>query len=156
MPGWEWRVFSVISMNTVACGRVVPEDFQIECGEQAGFERGRERGQDVAGEREPVDQGGVGGGRGGGLQGLALGSELLAFVVEVGEPGTDPGAHGGVGRVSGQLLQLEELGVLGGVDLPDAGGEGGDLLVALGGGVGVGGRELGGQQPGAFGSEHAG
>jgi len=86
---------------------LVPQDFQAERGEQAGLEGGRQAGQDVPGERKLVEQGGVGS-LGGGLgQGGQLGFDLFAFVVEVGEPGADPGAHGGgcgIGRVGGQLL----------------------------------------------------
>ena len=74
---------------------LVPQDFQAERGEQAGFEGRRETGQDVAQGGELVEQGGIGGGRGGLGQGLKLGFDLLAFVVQVGEPGADPGAHGG-------------------------------------------------------------
>ena len=96
------------SANTVAwLAGLVPQDFQVERGEQAGFEGRGQAGQDVPGERELVQQGGVGGGGGGLGQGLKLGFDLLAFVVEVGEAGADAGAHGGgggVGRVGGELL----------------------------------------------------
>jgi len=138
---------------------LVPQDFQAERGEQAGFEGGRETGQDVTQCREFVEQGGVGGGWGGLGQGLELGFDLLAFVVQVGEAGADPGAHGGgggVGRVGGELFEFEDLGVLRGLDPLDAGLEPGGLGITVGGGVSVSGRELGGQQLRAAGSEDAG
>jgi hypothetical protein len=81
---------------------------------------------------------------------------VIAFVVEFGEPVCDPGPHrgrGGVGRVGGELFQAEDLGFLGGVDLLEPGGQGGDLGVPVGGGVGVGGGELGSEQFGAAGAE---
>jgi hypothetical protein len=84
---------------------------------------------------------------------------LFAFAVEVSEPGADAGAHGGgggAGRVGGQGFQFQDLGVLRGLDPPDPGLEGGGLGVTLGGGVGVGGGELGGQQFSAAGAEDAG
>jgi len=64
---------------------LVPQDFQAERGEQAGLEGGRQAGQDVSQCREFIEQGGVGGGRGGLGQGGELGFEVFAFVVEVGE-----------------------------------------------------------------------
>jgi hypothetical protein len=54
-----------------------------------------------------------------------------------------------------ELFEFEDLGVLGGLDPLDAGLEPGGLGITVGGGVGVGGRELGGQQGGAAGSEDA-
>jgi hypothetical protein len=72
-----------------------------------------------------------------------------AFVVQVGEPAADPAAQrggGGVGWVGGELFEFEDAGVLGGVDLRQAGADGGGLGVAVGGCGGVGGRELGGEQ----------
>jgi len=86
---------------------LVPQDFEVEDGEQAGFEGGRQAGQDVPSQGEPVQQGqvhGLGGGLG---QGFELGFGLLAFVVKLGEPGTDAGAQrGGCGvvGVGGDLL----------------------------------------------------
>ena len=75
----------------------VPQDFQAERGEQAGFEGRGQAGQDVAQGGELVEQGGVRSGGGGLGQGLELGFDLLAFVVEVGEAGTqraeDASAH---------------------------------------------------------------
>ena len=79
-----------------------------------------------------VQQGRVGGGGCGLGQGGELGFDLLAFVVQVGEPGADPGAHrggSGVGRVGGQVFQFEDLGVLRGLDPPDPGLEPGGLGV---------------------------
>jgi hypothetical protein len=40
---------------------LVPQDLQVERGEQAGLEAGVQAGQDVSGQRELVEQGGVGG-----------------------------------------------------------------------------------------------
>jgi len=85
----------------------VPQDFQAERGEQAGFEGGGQAGLDVPGEGELVEQGGAGGGWCGLGQGGELGVDLFAFVVQVGEAGADAGAHGGrcgVGRVGGELF----------------------------------------------------
>ncbi len=106
--------------------------------------------------RELVEQGRVGG-LGGGLgQGGELGLELLAFGVELGEPGADPAAHrggGGVGRVGGEFFEFQDAGVLAGLDPLEPGGQGGGLGVAVGGRGGVGGGELGGEQGGAAGAE---
>ncbi len=96
------------------------------------------------------------GGRGGLVQGLKLGFDLLAFVVEVGEAGADAGAHGGgcgVGGVGGERFEFEDLGVLRGLDPLDAGLEPGGLGIAVGYGVGVGGGEPGGQEFRPAGSE---
>ena len=94
---------------------LVPQDLDVEGVQQPGLQGRRQAGQDVPGEGELVEQGGVGGAGGGGGQGGELGVELLAFVVEVGEPGADPAAHrggGGVGRVGGELFEFEDAGVL--------------------------------------------
>jgi hypothetical protein len=61
----------------------------------------------------------VGGGRGGHGQGLELGFEEFAFLVEFGEPGADAGPvglDGGVVRVGGQVVEFADLGFLGVVD----------------------------------------
>jgi len=108
-------------------GWFVPQDGDAEGLEQSGFEPGGEAGQDVSREREPVQEFGVGGGRGGLGQGLELGFELFAFVVEFGEPGADPGAvglGGGVVGVGGEVFEFEDLGVLRGLDPGDSGLEG--------------------------------
>jgi hypothetical protein len=65
----------------------VPEHLDVERGEQAGLQGGRQAGQDVAGEGELTEQGGVGGGRGCLVEGFELGFGLFAFVVEAGCPG---------------------------------------------------------------------
>ena len=136
---------------------LVPQDLQVEGLEQLGFELRGQAGQDVPGQRQLVEQGGVRG-LGGGLgQGGQLGFELLAFGVELGEPGADPAAHrggGGVGRVGGEFFEFQDAGVLAGLDPLEPGGQGGGLGVAFGGGGRVGGGELGGEQPGAAGAEH--
>jgi hypothetical protein len=80
---------------------LVPQDLQVERGEQAGFEAGVRAGQDVPGQREFIEQGGVGGLRGRRLQGVELGLDLLALAVELGEPVGDPGPHRGRGGVGG-------------------------------------------------------
>ena len=97
----------MISAWTVACW---PSLFQSTSMSKAASRRaqcGRQIGQDVAGEGELVEQGGVGGGRCRLVEGFELGFDLFAFVVEVGEAGADAGAHGGgggVGRVGWELL----------------------------------------------------
>jgi hypothetical protein len=68
---------------------LVPQDLQAERGEQAGLQGRRQGGQDVPEEGKLVEQGRVGGGRGGLGQGGELGSDLLALVVEVGEAGAN-------------------------------------------------------------------
>lgn len=79
-----------------------------------------------------------------------------ALGVEFGEPCGDALAHlgGGGAAVGWDFFEGGDLGVLGGIELPDEGGEGGYLGVAAGGGFGVGGGDLGGEQGGAFGAEH--
>ena len=117
---------------------------------------GGQAGQDVPGQGQLVEQGGVGGLGGDGGQGVELGLELLAFVVELGEPVADAGAHGGgggVGGVGGEFFLGQDLGFLRGLVLPDLGRQGGGLGVAVGGRGGVGGGELGGEQLGAAGAE---
>ena len=52
---------------------LVPQHLDVERGEQAGLQRGWQAGQDVAQQRELVEQGGVGGGRCRLVQGLELG-----------------------------------------------------------------------------------
>jgi len=104
-----WRVFSVISANTVACWpglfhRISRPNAVNRRALRAG---GRQAGLDVPGEGELVEQGGAGGGWCGLGQGGELGVDLFAFVVQVGEAGADAGAHGGrcgVGRVGGELF----------------------------------------------------
>jgi hypothetical protein len=80
---------------------LVPQDLQVEGVEQAGFEVGVQTGQDVPGQRDLVEQGGVGGFGGLDGEGVELGLGLLALVVELGEPAGDPGPHGGGGGVGG-------------------------------------------------------
>jgi hypothetical protein len=65
---------------------LVPQDLQVERVEQAGFEAGVQTRQDVSGQRELIEQGGVGCFGGRLLQGVELGLGLLALVVELGEP----------------------------------------------------------------------
>ena len=102
---------------------------------------------------------GVGGGRCGLGQGLELGFEAFAFLVEFGEPGADAGPVGlggrvvGVGGVGGEFFQFQDLGVLRGFDPGDPGRERGVLGVPVGGGRRVGGGELGREQGGAAGAE---
>jgi hypothetical protein len=128
---------------------------QVERVEQAGFEAGVQAGQNVPGQGQLIEQGGVGGLRGRCLEGVELGLGLLALV-ELGEPVGDPGPHGrggGVGRVGGDLFQAEDLGVLRGVELLEPGGQGRGLGVAVGLGRLVGSGQLGGKQLGAVGAE---
>ncbi|HEY0998430.1 MAG TPA: hypothetical protein VGD83_02215, partial [Streptosporangiaceae bacterium] len=73
---------------------LVPQHGDVEDLEQPGLEPGRQPGQDVAGQWQPVQQAGVSGCRCRLGQCLELGFELVAFVVEFGEPGADPGAVG--------------------------------------------------------------
>ena len=68
---------------------LVPQDLDVEGVQQPGLQGRREAGQHVPGMGELVEQGGVGGAGGGRGQGGQLGVELLAFVVQVGEPGAD-------------------------------------------------------------------
>jgi len=75
--------------------RLVPQDLQVEGREQVRLECRWQAGQDVPGQRQLVQQGRVDCLRCGLGQGGELGFELLAFPVEVGEPGADPGAHRG-------------------------------------------------------------
>jgi hypothetical protein len=68
-------------------------------------------------------------------------------------------AHGGgcaVGGVAGDLAERGDLRVLLGVELADDGAQPGGVGVAAGGGVGVGGGELRGEQFSAAGSEDPG
>ena len=135
---------------------LVPQDLDVEGLQQPGLQLRREAGQDVPGQGELVEQGGVGGPGSSGGQGGQLGVELLALGVQVGEPGADPAAQRrgcGVGRVGGELLEFEDAGVLGGVDLLEPGPDGRGGGVAVGGRGGVGGGELGGEQLGAAGAE---
>ena len=124
--------------------------------EQAGFEAGVQAGPDVPGQRELIEQGGVGSFGGGLLQGVELGLGLLALVVELGEPFGNAGPHGGrrgVGRIRGELFEAEDLGVLRGAELLELGLKGGGAGVTLGGGVLVSGGQLGGEQFAAVGAE---
>jgi hypothetical protein len=85
----------------------VPQDGQVEGGEQFGFEPWRQAGQDVAGEGELVQQPGVGGGRYGLGQDLELRFQEFAFLVELSEPGADAGpvGLGRGGRRSGRRVR---------------------------------------------------
>ncbi len=127
---------------------LVPQDLQVEGLEQLGLQLRGQAGQDVAGHRQLVEQGGVGGlGRGLG-EGGQLGLDLLAFGVELGEPGADPAAHrggGAIAGVGGEFFEFQDAGVLAGLDPLEPGGQGGGLGVAFGGRGGVGGGELGGE-----------
>jgi hypothetical protein len=134
---------------------LVPQDLQVERVEQAGFEVGGQAGQDVPGQRQLLQQRGVGGFGGGDGQGGEPGLGLLTVGVQFGEPGGDAGAHrgrGGVVRVGGELFQGQDLGVLRGLELLEPGLEGRCLGVAVRGGGG----ELGGEQGGAAGTEDVG
>jgi hypothetical protein len=140
----------------LSCG-LVPQDLQVEGGEQAGLCGRVQAGQDVPGQRQVIQQGWVCGLGDDRLEGVHLGFDLFAFVVELGEPVGDPGPHrgrGGVGRVRGELFQAEDLSFLGGVDLLEPDAQGSQLGVPVRGRVGVGGGELGGEQFGAAGAEH--
>ena len=100
---------------------LVPQDLDVERLQQPRLQLRGQAGQDVSGQGQLVEQGGVGGPGSRGGQGGQLGVELLALGVQVGETGADPAAQrggGGVGRVGGELLEFEDAGVLGGVDLP--------------------------------------
>jgi hypothetical protein len=134
----------------------VPQDGEVEDLEQLRFEVRWEAGQDVPGDGELVEEFGVGGVGGGGGEGLELGFEEFAFVVQFGEPGADPGAVGLVGGVTGfcgDVFQFDDLGVLRGFDPGDPGVEGFFLGVPVGGCGCGGGGELGGEQGGAVGAE---
>jgi hypothetical protein len=113
----------------------VPHDLQVEALEELGFELGRQAGQDVA-QHRLVEQGGVGC-LGGGLgEGVQLGLDLLAFGVELGEPGPDPGPHrggGGIAGIGGEFFQFQDAGVLAGLDPLEPGVQGRGLGVAFGG-----------------------
>jgi len=104
------RAVSVISARTVGLPvGLVPQDGDVEDLEQPGFEPGWQAGQDVPGEREQVQQAGIGRLGGGFGQGFELGFELLAFVVEFREPGADTSTvclGSRVVRVGGQVFQF--------------------------------------------------
>jgi len=140
-------------------GGLVPQDGDVEDLEQPGLEPGREAGQDVPGQRELVQQAGVGGGWGGPGQSLELGLQSFAFFVQFGETGADAGPvglPGRVGGVGGEVFEFEDLGVLRGLDPGDPGVERGFAVLQVGCGLGVGGGEPGGEQGSPFESEHAG
>ena len=61
----RWRQCGVgdLGVHGGLLAGLVPQDGDVEGGEQAGLEPGRQAGQDVPGEGELVEQGGVGGGR---------------------------------------------------------------------------------------------
>ena len=114
--------------------RFVPEHLEVEGLEELGFELRGQGGQDVPGEGELVEQGGVGGFGGGLGESGQLGLDLLAFGVELGEPGPDPGPHrrgGGVAGVGGEFFQFEDAGVLAGLDPLEPGVQGGGAGVAF-------------------------
>jgi hypothetical protein len=140
-------VFGDLGVDGGLAAGLVPQDGEVEGLEQLGLELGREAGQDVPGERELVQQLGVGGGGGGLGEGFELGFEEFAFVVQFGEPGADPGAvglAGGVVGVGGDVFEFQDLGVLRGLDPGDAGFQGLLLGVAVGdGGPRTGSRRAG-------------
>jgi hypothetical protein len=104
-------------------------------------------GQDPGGGGELVQQGGVVVGGGGGLEGVAFGFGLGAFLVELGVAGAVGGGCG-VGRVGG-CFQFGDQAAFGRVDPVELGVQVGDLA-GLGFGVaGGGGGELGGEEFGA-------
>ena len=159
MPGRAWRVASVISAKTVACR---PGLFHRICRSKAWNRRALssrgQAGQDVPG-AAAAGRAGSGSAALGVVWARAASwaSSLLAFVVELGEPGADPGAHrggGGVGRGRRGVLRVPRMQEFWrGLDPLEPGGQGGGLGVAVGGGGGVGGGELGGEQVGAAGAE---
>jgi hypothetical protein len=123
-------VFGDLGADGGLAAGLVPQDGDVEGLEQAGFDPGREVGQDVPGERELVEQGQVSGGGHGLGEAFELGFEPFAFFAEFGDPGADAGAQGGgggVGRVGGEFFEFEDLGVLRGLDPADAGLDRGDL-----------------------------
>ncbi len=89
------------------------------------------------------------------MEGGELGFGFAPLDGQFGEPIADAGAHGGGGRAVGDVFQRPDLRVLLPVQFLDDGFEGGGFGVAAGGGFGVGGRELRGQQRGAAGAEDA-
>jgi hypothetical protein len=122
------------------------QDVQVERVEQAALEPVGQARQDVPGQRQLIQQGGIGGLGSGDGEGVELGLEVLAFGVELAEPGADPAPHRGgrgVGRVGGELLEFEDAGVLPGTDLLDPGSQGGGLGVPVRAGLSIGGGELG-------------
>src|SRR5208283_4367832 len=102
----------------------VPQDLNIEGGDQAGLNLRGQAGQAAGQFGEQLDQGRVlcGGcllGEGGQLPG-----EFLVLVVQVAVVGADAGAHGrggGVGGVGGQGGQLKDEAVLADADLLEPG-----------------------------------
>jgi hypothetical protein len=113
-------------------------------------------GEDVAEDRQFVQQGGVVDLGGGGVELVALGFEGGAFAVEFAVPGADPFAErtgGGVAGVGGGF-QFGDQGLLGELDLVESlvqsFGPGG-ALGGLSGGVG---GELGLEHGGPVGAEH--
>jgi hypothetical protein len=122
--------------------RLVPHDGDVEGSKQRGFERLWQAGEDIAGVRDLIEQRGVHGRGGRGLQGGEPGFGFGALGVELGEAFADAGAHRGGGRVAGiggQFAQCGDLGVLLGVEFADGGLERGGFGVAAAGGFGVGG-----------------
>ena len=89
---------------------LVPQDGQVEGGEQLGLEPWRQAGQDVPGEGELVQEAGVGGGRCGLGQGLELGFERVRVrraARRTGRGSGRGGLGGGVvrGRRAGRLVR---------------------------------------------------
>src|SRR5262249_6287424 len=153
------RVASVISAVTVAWrAGLFHSTVMSKTWNSRALSFGGRRGGVVPGTGRPGRRAGVAGGPGGFGPGLWSGLQPFAFGVQLGEPGADPGAvglGGGVVRVGGKVFEFEDLGVLRGLDPGDPGLDCVLLGLAVGGGSGVGGGELGGEQRGASGSEHA-
>lgn len=146
----------MISAQTVAWRRgLVPQDFEVEGGEQLGFDGGVHAGQDVTGHGQLVEEGEVAGF--GGVVAWRVASwavtcsrcwwsstnrsviraRMAAAAVSAGS--------------AGSCFEAEDLGVLRGVDLLEPGSQGGGLVVTVGGRVGGG--EPGGEQLGLLGAE---
>jgi hypothetical protein len=116
----------------------------------------RGAGEDVAQDRQGVQQGGVVVLGGGGLQGGQLGFDPGPLGVQVGEPGADAlpeGLGGGVAGCGG-CFQFGDEGVFCGVDLGEPAAERGGLVLALGGLAGGAGGQGGGEHDGPVRPEH--
>jgi hypothetical protein len=134
----------------------VVEDLEVEGLVELGLEPGGCIGEDVAEQRERVEEGGVLAGGGGG-EGVELGVDGGALFFEFAEAGDEPGAQRGDGGRSrgegGEGFDFAGVGVLGGVDLPELLVEGVGVVLAARVGVVVVAGEGGGEEGGAVGAE---